>query len=408
MRTDQATNRKGRNPHPLGRCPHRTALPNLITVHISRLRRALARLTGVVAIALVGSLALAGPAQGAVFVDETPERSWTVNGRVYAIEIVGDIVYVGGQFTTATSPTGSAFARRNLAAFRLGDGSLVTGWRADAGAVVRALDSDGSALWAGGFFRAVRGVQRRGLAKLDLSTGAVDTGFDARLNEAVRGIDVDGDTLYIGGHFTAASGQTHNRVAALDATTGQADAAFTASASNNVFGVRKDPVRPVLYVAGNFATMNGSNRPGLVGVSTTSGALAGDTLSGTTAPTYAVDVSDDGSRVFGGAGSNAVTSWRTSNGSRAWRHYAEGDIQALKLHEDTLYVGFHDGFQDDFTVKLLAAAADTGAIDPDFRPLMNQFWGVFGIDATSEGLAIGGDFTSIQGVAARGWTRFLP
>jgi hypothetical protein len=47
-------------------------------------------------------------------------------------------------------------------------------------------------------------------------------------------------------------------------------------------------------------------------------------------------------------------------------------------------------------------------IDPDFRPLMNQFWGVFGIDASSNGLAVGGDFTSIQGVAARGWARFLP
>ena len=359
-------------------------------------------------LALVLACSVAAPAHAEVFVDDTPERAWTVNGRVYAVETVGDTVFVGGSFDTATAPDGTQAPRRNLAAFRLSDGGLVTDWRADVGSTVRALDSDGTWLWVGGFFGTVDGVGRSGVAKVGVVSGNIDTSFNARLaGGGVRGIDVDGADLYLGGHFTSASGQARSRVAKVDSATGGLDTGFVAAANDHVFAIVKNPTQSTVYVAGRFTDVNGSARAGVAGLSSVSGALSGPVQNGSTSPTYTLAVSDDGSRVYSGAGSNAVTSWRTADGSRAWRRWGEGDLQAMKYYSGTLYFGFHDGFEDDLTVKVLAADGLTGA-EEGFRPRMTQFWGVFGIDVTDDGVVIGGDFTTVDGVTARGWARFLP
>ena len=82
-----------------------------------------------------------------------------------ATEIVGDVVYVGGTFTSATGPTGTSVPRRNLAAFSMTTGALLTGWRADAGAGVTSIVSDGQALYVGGHFGRINNVPRTRLAK---------------------------------------------------------------------------------------------------------------------------------------------------------------------------------------------------------------------------------------------------
>lgn len=367
-------------------------------------RRAALLVTGLL---VVGSLAIGvAPASAKLVLDEVPDRSWTVDGRVYAVEVVGDTVFVGGQFTTVTSPSGQVVTRRNLAALRMSDGSLITSWRADAGAVVRALVSDGSSLWVGGHLRSLGGVTANYLGKVSVATGAVDRSFTASLDNAVRGLDVDGNRLFVGGFFTTVNGVSRPHMARVSADTGSLHTGFTPALNGRVLGVSKNPVSSVVYAAGQFTTANGSNRPGLVGLNTETGELGGATLGSTTAPTLCVDVSDDGTRVFSGAGSNAVTGWRTSDGQRLWRDYGEGDIQGVKYYDDVLYFGFHDGFDGDFTVKVLAADAATGAFDPYFRPVMRQFWGVYGIGAGPQGLVVGGDFTNISGVTARGWARF--
>ena len=357
-----------------------------------------------VAVAL--ALGVGAPAAAVVPVDDTPERSWTVNGRVYAIEVVGDVAFVGGRFSAAVSPTGQSVARRNLAAFRVSDGSLLTTWRADAGAAVRALVSDGRSLWVGGHFRSISGLGQGYLAKVSVATGAADRAFRVTLDEAVRGVDVQGGQLWAGGHFTTANGATRRHVVKLDASTAAVDQAFAANPSGRVFGLRKSPTTDVVYLAGTFATLSGASRPGLGGVSATTGRPAGAVLANTTRPAQAVDVSDDGSMVFGGADSNAVTGWRASDGRRMWRTYAMGNVQAVKYSAGMLYFGFHEGHQNDTSVKVLAAEAATGAIDQAFRPRMYQFWGVYAIDAGGGALVVGGDFTSISGVTAQGWARF--
>jgi hypothetical protein len=90
-----------------------------------------------------------------------------------------------------------------------------------------------------------------------------------------------------------------------------------------------------------------------------------------------------------------------------WRQVAMGDIQVVEHHRDTVYFGFHDGFQNNTQLKVLAADANTGVLDPGFQPNVNSFWGVFAIAASDAAVVIGGDFTTVSGVAARGFARFM-
>lgn len=367
----------------------------------------------VLLVAVVGAMVLLGaglwaPAQAAT-VSETPTRSWGVNGRVYAVKIVGGTVFVGGTFSAAVSPSGQTVARRNLAAFRLDDGSLLTGWRADASSSVYALASDGASLYAGGNFTSIGGQTRQRLARLDLVTGAAMTGFRGRATGGpVRALDASGGALYVGGSFTQVNGAARSFLAKLDGATGGTITSFTGQPNAMVRGLRKSPTASMLYIAGDFTAVSGDSRIGVGGVDSDTGHAAGPSLQYTTAKQYSVDVSSDGSQVFSGADSNAVTAWRTATGTRQWRDFTDGNIQAVKYQDGTLYFGFHDGMNGDTSVKLLAMHADNGTLDNTFRPIIRQFWGVFAIDTTPLALVCGGEFTSAAGVPAQNWARFLP
>lgn len=348
-------------------------------------------------------------ASAAAIVGDTPEASWQVNGRVYATEIVGNTVFVGGNFSSAISPSGQSVARRNLAAFSMSTGALLTQWRADAGATVRALVSDGTWLYVGGAFGRVGGEPRSRLAKVDVATGAVDASFAPSFNNTVRALDIDETAVYAGGPFTAVNGVTRNRVAKVSQSTGAVDTQFTASANGAVWGVAKNPSSSVVYVSGPFSALNGVARNGVGALSSVTGATTSVVFGSAARPTLGLDVNDDGTRLFGagGTGGNAMATWNTSTGVRLWRQVAMGDIQAVEYHRGMVYFGFHDGYQDDTRLKVLAADAVTGVVDPNFRPRFNNYWGVFAIAVTDAGVVVGGDFTQVSGVAAQGWARFL-
>lgn len=364
--------------------------------------------------ALVLAVVVAGtvptPATAAVALGSTPAASWRVNGRVYAALQVGNTVYLGGDFTAAISPTGQQVARQRLAAFTMDTGALVTGWRADAGATVRALATDGTWLYAGGAFGRVAGQPRSRLARVSLTTGGLDPGFAPTLDAAVRGLAVSGGSLYAGGTFATVNGTTHNHVVKLDAATGAVDPAFTASVGGvGVFGVVMSPVSDTVFLAGQFPTVNSRSRVGLAAVDGATGALVGPAFAQSVNPMLAVDVSDDGTMVFGGGGTgtNGAYGWQAATGQLTWRRSADGDVQAIDFFDGEVYFGFHDGFGGDPTTKIRAADAATGVLDPDFVPVFDRFWGVFAIDVTEQGLVLGGDFTTVSGVPARCWARFL-
>lgn len=350
----------------------------------------------------------APPATAGVYVGEEPAPSWRVNGRVWATKIVGDTVYVGGTFTSAAGPGGQSVARRNLAAFDIHTGALRMAWRADAGAPVRALASDGTWLVVGGAFGQIGGVPRGRIARVSLVDGAVDSTFAPEFNDNIRAMDVDGGAVYVGGLFTTVNGTSRPRIAKIRAQDGSLDTQFSATANNAVWGLAKNPKSPEIYVSGPFSTLNGAPRQGVGAVSSTTGATSPTVFASSERPTLALTTNGDGTRLFGGGGTggNALAAWNTTTGVRAWRQVAMGDVQTVKYYRGMVYFGFHDGYQDDTRLKVLAADESTGLVDPEFRPRFDGFWGVFAVDASDAGVVVGGEFTTISGVAAQGWARF--
>ena len=120
-----------------------------------------------------------------------------------------------------------------------------------------------------------------------------------------------------------------------------------------------------------------------------------------------LDVDPDGTRVyaglsgFPGAGNRAIA-WNANTGARLWRNEADGDVQAIEYTNGEIYFGFHEGYAGNPLRHIQAADAATGVTDPNFQPDLNSFWGVWSIDEGGGTIAVGGEFTTFDGVAVQG------
>ena len=94
----------------------------------------------VVAGANIGLLGVAAvPASAAVVFSQHPIAGWSTNGPVHAVKIVGDTVYVGGDFSQVRGPGGSpVVARTNLFAINRNTGAMIPGFVAYTNGIVRA------------------------------------------------------------------------------------------------------------------------------------------------------------------------------------------------------------------------------------------------------------------------------
>ena len=358
--------------------------------------------------------ATAVPAAATVPVDDTPTPTWRLDDRAYATQYVGDTVFVGGTFTRASSPSGQTQTRKKLAAFDAVTGQLLPFAVPATGGAVRALASDGTYLYVGGGFTSLGGQAATSLGRIDVVTGAVDSTWKVSLNSAVRALEVSDGSLYVGGGFTTVNGGATSGLVKVSTARGVAvvDPTFRPVLNSKVFGLAAGATR--VYAAGSFTTANGEQRVGLAGLTTSTGANAGPAFP-TSASSLAVDLSDDGTRVFlaeaGPPGKgNSTEALNTTTGERVWRHQAAGDNQAVRLYDGDVYFGFHEGFLEpdgtvDTTARMKVADASTGALQP-FDPDFDLFMGVFAIDAAPQGVAIGGDFDLVSDVPAHGWALF--
>ena len=370
------------------------------------LLRRVAVLLLAIAVLGLGRSALLPQGAQAADVRPAPVASWGVDGSVLATAVAGNVVIVGGHFSAAVGPDGERVPRANLAAFSLRTGALLTGWRADTNGAVRALTTDGRSLWVGGSFTRVGGVARARVAKVWAHWGVVDKSFRANADADVLALEHSGRALFLGGDFTSVGGAALPRLARVRGATGRPVTTFRPSVNRTVHGIAVSGNR--VYVAGQFTALGGQARRGVGAVAKATGALRGPAYAGSVHPSFGVEVSSDGSRLLVAAGeyANALVAWDAASGAHLFRHTAMGDVQALALQGDHVYFGFHEGFGGNTDLKVLAARVSTGALDPDFRPPVDGFWGVRSITATPDGLVLGGEFTRVDGVAARGWARF--
>ncbi len=407
--------------------------------------------------AVLGGVA---PSPASAELSPDPSPSWGVTGlgetqftgpilnQVFAIEQIGDRIYVGGKFTEVR-----AFANDTpedqpyLAAFDVDSGEWISSFRPDIDAPVYALQAspDGSRLFVGGEFTNVNGAQyTEGLAPLDPITGDVDSSWIAQLENpftsypvVVKTIDMSNTHLYVGGVISAAGGRpgvprvSLGRAAKLDLNTGQADPNWTPIVSGgSVWGIAVSPDGSRVHMGGYFSSVNTEeNTQYFATVNNTDGELVpGLTpyIDQIAYPTrgYLQDVEVAGDRVWLGGSEHAIYMLDASDNEIERVHSTSrgGDYQDIEVIGDRVYGSCHcynDHFTDydywvnrnnpipgDVQVTPIKYVAAYDAISGDYIPefqlnasaLRSGVWGIHGDDRGC--LWVGGDLTVAGSPAA--------
>ena len=128
-----------------------------------------------------------------------------IDGVVWSQTVVGNTVYVGGEFTTAR-PAGAApgvntVPRANLLAYDVRTGVLIDSWAPTTNGEVRVVTAspDGSRIYVGGIFTTVNGQIRNRIVALNPTTGATIHSFAVVADASVRAIVATDTTVYLGG-----------------------------------------------------------------------------------------------------------------------------------------------------------------------------------------------------------------
>jgi trimeric autotransporter adhesin len=370
---------------------------------------------GLLAVALAASGVLAvAPAQ-ADYAPTPRSTTWSPSdGRVYAIEHIGNTVFIGGSFTTLRSPDGTTTrARARLAAYDATTGDLLP-WNPGANNEVRALQasSDGGGLFVGGAFTSIAGVARQRLAELSPSSGALLASFRTTANNTVLALERIDARLFVGGIFTTMSvgGVTTNRarLAAVDEVSGSFVAGWTASADNQVATLIASPDGARVFAGGRFLRLSGQSRDYVGAVDAATGAASPwrppIPCTDLQNPCFVYDLAVDVGKVYAGVGGpgGRVVAYDIASGVRRWASYGDGDVQAIAVQGGVVYAGGHFdvSWAGEARAGLVALSSATGGL-LTFGPMVLNGLGVFDILAEPDRLRVGGGFTRIDSTTQR-------
>ena len=125
--------------------------------------------------------------------------NYSLNAPVRALAVVGDRLFVGGDFT---------LPRKRLAQIQIHPGfwSLLA-WSPDISGPVRSLVPGGDVVAFGGDFATVNSLARNGVAMVDATTGATDPWQAQFSSGSVKALSVHGSDVVAGGTFTSVESQ---------------------------------------------------------------------------------------------------------------------------------------------------------------------------------------------------------
>ena len=286
----------------------------------------------------------------------------TTDGWGQALLRVDDLLLVGGDFT-GISPTrnGSIVNRPFLAAFNAVSGQPVSTFQVppQVDSVVRnlVLSPDGRTVYVAGDF---------GLLALDAVTGQLDfevTVTDGSNPGRVFDIAVSNTQLYIGGDFSNVDGSFRANIARLSLE-GELDSSWSPNVTNGFGTGRAAPVQSIavspsadkVYIGGTFEAIDNTD----VSLSTGGGRismLVVSALDGTVQPERFSALVDDNQKGLTGhdiavTDSYVIVAWGGPNfltfhsldGTQLQQYRGRGDIQALQVVGDYVFVGHHGEF----------------------------------------------------------------
>jgi N-acetylneuraminic acid mutarotase len=175
-----------------------------------------------------------------------------VNDVVSALAVVGNEVFVGGEFTSAGGVSANRVARFNTQTNTWS--SLGTDSSNGVNGLVTALAVVGNEVFVGGNFTSAGGVSANRVARFNTQTNTwstLGTGSSNGVSGNVNALAVVGNEVVVGGFFTLAGGVIANRVARFNTQTNTWSSLGTGS-SNGVSGFVN-----ALAVVGNEVVVGG-------------------------------------------------------------------------------------------------------------------------------------------------------
>lgn len=392
--------------------------------------------------------------------------TWQTNGVVRAVAASQGKVVAVGEFTQIRPGAGMSGSAQNVAGVAIfeadtGAPSTCQLPATLAGGTARLYTAeaspDGSTVFIGGNFNSIGGVSRTRIAEINVQTCAVTSFNVSGVSSFVYSLEVTSDAVYFGGLFQTVAGQPRrsfakvNRAGVLD-TNWVADAVgnmetrpepgiecrTTADANSRGLAIAASPDGSKIALGGSFYTINGTNTHSIALVDAATGAVtrgypsnplnwgSGSNFIHPCSITKAI-VSDGSSFYIGNEGSGggvfdgaARLSWST--GDQVWRDTCLGAVQALQLDNGKLFQAHHHhdcssiGLYPDGR-RIYLSVTDTE--DPKQKQLG---WFPTLNDGTGEGIGgrgltvatkngqkylwVSGEFTSVNGGAQQGLTRF--
>lgn len=282
-----------------------------------------------------------------------------VNGPIYAIGVNGRDVYVGGRFSIAGNIRANAVAKWNGLAGAwspLGTGVGVVDTTTGSTPVVYAIDVNGRDVYVGGRFDRAGSVESHNIAhwnggvwrSMKEGIGYNYQGGTYDSASKVFAVAVRNNEVFVGGQFDLAGGNRANRVARWD------QAAQTWSPLGNGLGgssfytfaqaIAADADN--VYVGGVFPTAGNVNAKNIARWDGNKWNILGTgNQNGVNNSVYAIQITNDGQVVVGGdftiAGATPVKNiaiWQNN----AWRDVGggvNGKVYAIDTANDGIYVG---------------------------------------------------------------------
>ncbi|QXJ24407.1 hypothetical protein AGRA3207_005726 [Actinomadura graeca] len=394
--------------------------------------------------------------------DDLP--TWQTDGVVWTIAMLGDTVYVGGNFDHIRPPGTNPGdpqeqPRRNLAAFNAATGlplawaPTVEGtpftdtthqfdcddlgnnrWNCDAVWELRP-SPDGTRLYAGGDFTKVDGQRRGKIAAFDLPSGGLN-GFAHEFNSRVKALAVTATTVYAGGFFIKVDDIRRERLAAF-AVSGGALTGWAPTADRGVHAMIISPDGGRVVIGGDFDHLNGNLPHGLGAVRADTGAsvpwATGVDRVSDSRRSWVTDLVKDNEAIYASANGQSTFDGRLAvnpgDGTLRWIDNCLGATQAITVMDGLLYSGSHahdcssqpDGFPELVPgipyQRLLAEPTHPDPARFDTPPLLHWFPNTNGgptaynqgpraLDNNGKYLWAGGDFTNVNGEKQQGLARF--
>jgi hypothetical protein len=320
------------------------------------------------------------------------------NGSLY---VGGYYAYIGGQYINALAKADAA------------TGAVDTGFNANiSGAEVYDMMLIGPSLYCAG---QISLANNYGLLKLDKLTGVQDTSFKVNAyggEETVYSIDYDGVNIYMGGDFASVNGYADQYMSKVDAITGARVGNFKPGAYNIVKAVCLGNAG--LLAGGYFQGMNAVKRNSVAKI---------DAMTGILDPVFKPNVNTtymtspqvmtmaySGGSLFVGGYIDYVDGYSRNNVAKVDKitgeldmsfspvlsgGYTGGRVDAIACSGTDVYIGgeFTNAYGQAHT-GLVKCNQATGAVDPDFNPVLNGSVSALLYDGSS--IYCGGNFTSVS------------